>query len=114
VKVHYNLKLQIRQFEVDFQSHQEKNFDPCSMLVDVALYDDQNPIIDWLNNSMSDYAPTQDEYDDSDLDWSTPSRFVTESLQMGIKEVSAFKKELYMGKKVVKKKETKNAMEWRR
>jgi hypothetical protein len=56
VKVHYNLKLQIKQFEVDFQSLQEKDYDPCSMLMNVALYDDQNPTMDWLNNSMSDFV----------------------------------------------------------
>jgi hypothetical protein len=100
VKVHYNLKLQIEQFEADFQSLQEKDSDPCSILMDVALYDDQNPIMDWLNNSMSDSAPTLDEYDDSDLDWSTPSRFVPESLQMGIEEVAKFKRHLYMGKRL--------------
>ncbi|KAL5662114.1 hypothetical protein ACJX0J_029239, partial [Zea mays] len=109
VKVHYNLKLQIEQFEADFQSLQEKDSDPCSMLMDVALYDDQNPIMDWLNNSMSDSAPTLDEYDDSDLDWSTPSRFVTESLQMGIEEVAEFKRDLYMGKKGCKNKQR---MQW--
>ncbi|AQK41284.1 hypothetical protein ZEAMMB73_Zm00001d024484 [Zea mays] len=95
----------------DFQSLQEKDSDPCSMLMDVALYDDQNPIMDWLNNSMSDSAPTLDEYDDSDLDWSTPSSFVTESLQMGIEEVAGFKRDLYMGKKVVKTNRECNGME---
>jgi hypothetical protein len=61
VKVHYNLKLQIKQFEVDFQSLQEKDYDPCSMLMNVALYDDQNPTMDWLNNSMSDFVRTLDD-----------------------------------------------------
>jgi hypothetical protein len=27
--------------------------------------------MDWLNNSMSESVPALDEYDDSDLDWST-------------------------------------------
>jgi hypothetical protein len=26
--------------------------------------------MDWLNNSMSEFVPALDEYDDSDLDWS--------------------------------------------
>ena len=39
--------------------------------IDVSLYDDQNSIMDWLNNSMSESVPALDEYDDSDLDWST-------------------------------------------
>ena len=29
--------------------------------MDVALYDDQNPTMDWLNNSMSDFVRTLDD-----------------------------------------------------
>jgi hypothetical protein len=108
VKVHYNLKLQIQQFEADFQSLQEKDVDPCAMMMDVALYDEQKSIMDWLNNSMSDSTPILDEYDDDDdLDWNTPSSFVIESLEMDIEEVAAFKRKLCLGKNGRKKKQRK-------
>ncbi|TVU26605.1 hypothetical protein EJB05_29159, partial [Eragrostis curvula] len=59
VYVHYNLKLRIQHYEADLQSFQEmqnlqeREADPCSILMDVALYDEGNPIIDWFANSMS-------------------------------------------------------------
>jgi hypothetical protein len=62
--VHYNLKLAIHQFESDFQSLRKKNADPCSMMMDVALFDEDNPIMDWLSNSRSESKPILDEYDD--------------------------------------------------
>jgi len=49
VFVHYNLKLRIKQFEDEMQSlHQmqsieQGDFDPCSILMEVALYDEGNP-----------------------------------------------------------------------
>jgi hypothetical protein len=110
VKVHYNLKLQIQQFEADFQSLQEKDVDPCAMMMDVALYDEQNPIMDWLNNSMSDSTPILDEYNDDDLDWNTPSSFVIESLEMDIEEVAAFKRKLCLGKMAEKRNRESNGM----
>ncbi|XP_062207094.1 uncharacterized protein LOC133908895 [Phragmites australis] len=104
VYVHYNLKLCIQQFEVDFQSLQEKEGpDPCSMMMDVALYDEGNPIMEWLCNSMSESTPTLDEYDD-DLDWRTPSNFLIDKLQMEAHEVAAFKRKLCFGRKGGKKK----------
>jgi hypothetical protein len=80
------------------------------MMMDVALYDEQNPIMDWLNNSMSDSTPILDEYDDDDLDWNTTSSFLIESLEMDIEEVAAFKRKLCLGKNGSKKKETEKAM----
>ena len=99
VYVHYNLKLCIQQFEADFQNFQEKDPDPCSMMMDLALYDEGNPIMEWLNNSMSESTPILDEYDDSDDDWSTPSNFVIESLHMDDEEIAAFKRKMQLGKK---------------
>jgi hypothetical protein len=46
VYLHYNLELCIQQFESDFQSCQEKDIDPYSVMVDVALYDESNPIME--------------------------------------------------------------------
>ena len=103
VFVHYNLKLSIQQFKVDFQYFQEKDSDPCSMMMDLALYDEGNPIVEWLSNSMSESTPVLDEYDDSDDDWSTPSKFVVESLQMDTEEVAAFKRKMQLSKKKKKR-----------
>ncbi|RLN13401.1 hypothetical protein C2845_PM09G08100 [Panicum miliaceum] len=58
-----------------------------------------NPIMVWLNNSMSESTPILDEYDDSDDDWSTPSNFIVESLQMEAEELAAFKRKVQLGKK---------------
>ena len=103
VFVHYNLKLCIQQFKFDFQNFQEKDSDPCSMMMDLALYDEGNPIVEWLSNSMSESTPVLDEYDDSDDDWSTPSKFVVESLQMDTEEVAAFKRKMQLSKKKKKR-----------
>ncbi|TVT99962.1 hypothetical protein EJB05_54632, partial [Eragrostis curvula] len=60
VFVHYNLKLAIQRLEVD---HQEKVADPFGAMMDVALFDDTNPITDWLNGSMAESQPILDEED---------------------------------------------------
>ena len=54
--MHYNLKLRIQQYEDDIHSLQdmqiqhEMDSDPYSMLMDAAVFDDRNPIMDWLVN----------------------------------------------------------------
>jgi len=59
VYVHYNLKLRIQLFQdemkslQDMQCHLESDSDPCSILMDCAMYDEDNPIMDWLCNSRS-------------------------------------------------------------
>ena len=99
VYVHYNLKLSIQQFEIDFQNlQQHKEVDPCSMMMDVALFDEENPIMDWLSNSMTESAPILDEYDDYDDDWTTPGGFLIDELQMQPEEVAAFKRKLCFGR----------------
>ncbi|TVU40017.1 hypothetical protein EJB05_13462, partial [Eragrostis curvula] len=103
VYVHYNLKLCIQQFEADFHSRQEKDTDPCSMMMDVALYDEGNPIMEWLSNSMSGSTPTLDEYDYDEEDWTAPGSFRIEELEMEVEEVAAFKRKLNFGKKGSKK-----------
>lgn len=61
VYVHYNLKLRIQQQELDMQ---ETEVDPFSLMMDVALYDRDNPIMDWLNGSMTNAKPILNEKDD--------------------------------------------------
>ena len=99
VYVHYNLKLRIQLFQDEMQSlqdmqcHLESDSDPCSILMDCAMYDEDNPIMDWLCNSRSQSVPTLDEYVDSDLDLEppNPSAFIVEELGMDEAEVAAFK-----------------------
>ena len=61
VYVHYNLKLRIQQQEFDMQ---ESEVDPFRIMMDVALYDRYNPIMDWLNGSMTHAKPIFNEKDD--------------------------------------------------
>ena len=42
----------------------ERDYDPCSILIDVAMYDEGNPIMDWLCTSRSESVLTLDERDD--------------------------------------------------
>ncbi|CAM0152396.1 unnamed protein product [Urochloa decumbens] len=99
VYVHYNLKLSIQQFETDYQSLRQNDVDPCSMMMDVALFDEDNPIMDWLSNSMTESRPILDEYDDSDDEWTAPGGFLISELGMEPKEVLAFKRKLCFGRK---------------
>ena len=72
VYVHYNLKLCIQHFVTDMQSLQEmqgskeRESDPCSIKMDVSMYDEGNPIMDLLCNSRSESAPILDEYVDNE------------------------------------------------
>jgi hypothetical protein len=104
VYVHYNIKLHIQQFEADFQSLRQKETDPCSMMMDVAFFDEGNPIMEWLSNSRSESTPILDEYDDGDDDWTMPGGFVTDELQMDALDVAKFKRKLHFSQKGGKKK----------
>ncbi|CAN6198019.1 unnamed protein product [Urochloa humidicola] len=110
VFVHYNLKLRIQHFYDDMQSLQEmqtnheRDCDPCSIMIDVAMYDEGNPILDWLYSSRSESVPTLDEYDDRRPESANPSRFVIEELGLGEEEVAAFTKKI-SGKRGKKRKE---------
>jgi len=68
------------------------------MMMDVALFDEENPIMDWLSNSMTESAPILDEYGDYDDDWTTPGGFLIDELQMQLEEVAAFKRKLCFGR----------------
>ncbi|ONM00172.1 hypothetical protein ZEAMMB73_Zm00001d030105 [Zea mays] len=92
VYVHYNLKLLIQQFELD--NPQEKEIDPYSVMMDVVLFDENNPILEWFSNSRSESRPLLDEYDDDNDDWDAPGSFLIEELQMSKSDVAAFKRNL--------------------
>jgi hypothetical protein len=70
-------------------------------MMDVALYDESNTIMEWLCSSRSGSMLTLDEFDD---DWTTPGAFLIEQLQLQPKEVTAFKRKLCFGRKGCKKK----------
>jgi hypothetical protein len=96
VYVHYNLKLLIQLFELD--NPQEKEIDPYSVMMDVVLFDENNPILEWFSNSRSESRPILDEYDDDNDDWDAPDSFLIEELQMSKSDVAAFKRNLGFGK----------------
>lgn len=37
-------------------------------MINIAMYDEKNPIMDWLCSSKSESMPTLDEYDDMNID----------------------------------------------
>jgi hypothetical protein len=43
---------------------QESEIDPLSVMMDVTLYDRDNPIMDWFSGSMTHAKPILDEKDD--------------------------------------------------
>ncbi|RLM91206.1 uncharacterized protein C2845_PM08G27720 [Panicum miliaceum] len=98
-----NGRLRIQLFEAEMQSlqdmqcHRESDSDPCSILMDCAMYDEDNPIMDWLCNSRSESVLTLDEYVDSDLELepSSPSTFIVEELGMNEVEVAALKNRIF-------------------
>jgi hypothetical protein len=63
VYVHYNLQLRVQQIEGEMK---EKELDPCGMMMNATLYDNANPIMDWLTNSRSESEPLldADDYDE--------------------------------------------------
>lgn len=101
VYMHYNLKLRIQHFQNDMQlldgmhSAQEREGDLFSIMIDVAMYDEGNPIMDWLCNSRSESVPILDEFDDNEPELSSPSRFLIEELEMNNEEVAQFKRKLH-------------------
>lgn len=46
VYVHYNLKERIKEVS----GQQEKEVDPCAMMMETATFDEENPIWDWLDS----------------------------------------------------------------
>jgi hypothetical protein len=74
------------------------------MMMDVVLFDENNPILEWFINSRSESRPILDEYDDDNDDWDAPSSFLIEELQMSKSDVTAFKRNLGFGKNSIGKK----------
>jgi len=106
--VHYNLKLRIQQYEDDIHSLQdmqiqhEMDSDPYSMIMDVVVFDDRNPIMDWLVNSRSESTPTLDENVDGETEFAIPSRFIIEEMGLSDKDVAILKK-IYCPKQNISK-----------
>ncbi|KAG8056819.1 hypothetical protein GUJ93_ZPchr0002g24406 [Zizania palustris] len=73
------------------------------MMMNVAFFDEDNPIMEWLSNSRSESRPILDEYDDDD-DWNTPGGFLIDELQMEAEEVIVFKRKHQFGTKDANKK----------
>lgn len=69
VYVHYNLKERIQEKNV-----QQQEVDPCAMMLDAALFNETNPIWDWLDKSMSDVGPSLLDLYPSQLDKSARGR----------------------------------------
>lgn len=61
IDVNFNLRLRIQQKEIE---REEKELDHGSMMMDVALFDEDNPIMELLNHSMSESIPLLDEEDE--------------------------------------------------
>ncbi|ONM24594.1 hypothetical protein ZEAMMB73_Zm00001d006632 [Zea mays] len=61
------------------KNSKDRNIDPCSIMIDVAMYDEGNPIMEWLCSSRSESVPTLDENDEPESP-NRPSGFVLEEL----------------------------------
>ena len=107
VSVHYNLKLRIQQYEDDIHSLQdmqiqhEMDSDPYSMLMDAAVFDDRNPIMDRLVNSRSESTTILDENVDGESEF--PSRSLIDEFGLSDEDV-AILKEIYGPKQNISKK----------
>ncbi|CAM0149332.1 unnamed protein product [Urochloa decumbens] len=54
VYVRHNLKLRLKYDEMERVNHSQEEVDPCALLMDAALFDESNPIMEWLNSSSED------------------------------------------------------------
>ena len=75
--------------------------DPYSMLMDAAVFDDRNPIMDWLVNSRSESTPILDENVDGESEF--PSRSLIDEFGLSDEDV-AILKEIYGPKQNISKK----------
>jgi hypothetical protein len=71
VYVNYNLRIRLRQ-----ASMYKRIEDPFDKLMELSLYDAQNPIRGWMKHGRSNEAPLLDE-EDTQSDTPMPSRVVT-------------------------------------
>lgn len=72
VYVNYNLRIRLRQAGV-----YKREEDPFQKLMELSLYDESNPIRDWMEQGRSNAEPLLDE-DDTESDTPVPSRLVVE------------------------------------
>jgi hypothetical protein len=70
--VNYNLRIHLRQ-----AATYKREEDPFHKLMELSLYDAQNPIRDWMKHGRSNANPLLDE-EDTQSDTPIPSRLVTE------------------------------------
>ncbi|PWZ44992.1 hypothetical protein Zm00014a_037651 [Zea mays] len=87
----------------EMQVFKDTELYPYSVMIDCAMYDEGNPIMDWLCNSRSESTPILDEYDDNELESPIPSRVLMDELGMDV-EVTALKRKLDFNARDGKKK----------
>jgi hypothetical protein len=87
----------------EMQVFKDTELDPYSVMIDVSMYDEGNPTMDWLCNSRSESTPILDEYDDNELESSISSRVLMDELGMD-GEVSTLKRSLILIQESKKKK----------
>ncbi|KAM0883016.1 hypothetical protein ACQ4PT_031918 [Festuca glaucescens] len=83
VYVRYNLRLRTEESEIDTEEKDgkgNKEFDPCRMMMDVELYDKENPIMDWLNIPRTGSASLTLLDEEDECDPPAPSRAVVDMI----------------------------------
>ena len=78
VYVNYNLRLRLKD-AIGFTSVQGEE-DPFSQLMELSLYDTNNPIPQWMEMSRSNMDPVLDE-EGTESDTSLPSNVVAQGTQ---------------------------------
>ena len=73
VYVNYNLRIRLR----DAGSYKEPDEDPFEKLMQLSLYEETNPIRDWMENGRSNAAPLLDE-ETTESDTPLPAHLVVD------------------------------------
>ena len=61
VYVRHNLKQRLKHAGAGKNLTKEKEADPCALLMDCTLFDESNPIMDWLNKPRIEYDLSLEE-----------------------------------------------------
>ncbi|KAL5198641.1 hypothetical protein ABZP36_002153 [Zizania latifolia] len=88
----------------EINSSQDRDSNPYSIMMDVAMYDEDNLIMDWLCNSRSESTPILDEYNDNESESPIPYRVIINELGMAEEDVGLLKRKLDFGNSSGKKK----------
>jgi len=88
----------------EMQVFKDTELDPYSVMIDCAMYDEGNPIMDWLCNSRSESTPILDEYDHNELESPIPSRVLMDELGMDVEVTATLKRKLDFNTRDGKKK----------